>query len=123
MKEEKPDTVVFHGGGNDLPTSRSNPVPVLTIANDIIEAGLVCRKYGATNILISGVIARKQKYLQERCRDLNELLVSLCYIHNFKYIDNDNILVDEHLDKDGVHLNEEGSTVFANNLLDNLKCL
>ena len=121
MKEEQPDTIVFHGGGNDLPTSKNNPLPVLTIANDIMEAGLVCRKHGARNIFISGVIERKQQYTKKRCVELNELLVSLCSLHGFTYIENYNILLNEHLDNDGVHLNEEGTIVFANNLLDALK--
>ena len=122
MKEEKPDTIVFHGGGNDLPTSKENPLPVLTIANDIIEAGLLCRNYGARNIFISGVISRKQQYTKDRCTELNDLLVSLCKLHKFYYIENDNILADKHL-YDGVHLNEEGTILFANNLLDNLNAI
>ena len=119
MLEEKPDTVLMHAGGNDLCTTRNNPTPILDVANDIIDIGLACKKHGASRIVISGVITRKPKFLQERCEELNELLVSMCKIYNFTYIDNSNIGVDDLL-SDGVHLNQEGTDVLANNYL---KCL
>ena len=120
MLEEKPDTVIIHAGGNDLRTTRNNPTPALRVANDIIDIGLACKKNGASRVIISGVITRKPQFLQERCIEVNELLVSQCRLYNFTYIDNSDINLDC-LQRDGVHLNEEGTDLLANNYLDCLK--
>ena len=61
LEEEQPDTVIIHAGGNDLPTRKNNPTPVLEIANHIIEAGQICASYDVDNIYISSVINRKTR--------------------------------------------------------------
>jgi hypothetical protein len=122
MLEEKPDTVVIQAGGNDLRTTRNNPTPALRVANDIMDIGLACKKKGASRVCISGVPIRKAKFLQERAKEVNELLVSLCQVNNFTYIDNSEIDL-ECLHKDGVHLNHEGTKLLANNYLDCLNSL
>ena len=119
MKEEKPDTVIIHAGGNDLRTTRNNPTSTSSVANNIIDIGSACKKHGAARVVISGVITRKPKFLQERCKEVNELLESMCKLYNFTYIDNSGIGLD-YLRSDGVHLNEEGTVLLANNYL---KCL
>jgi hypothetical protein len=122
MLEEKPDTVVIQAGGNDLRTMRNNPTPALQVAHDIIDIGLACKKKGASRVCISGVPIRKAKFLQERARDVNEVLVSQCRLYNFTYIDNADITL-EYLHNDGVHLNHEGTKILANNYLDCLNSL
>ena len=122
MREEKPDTVIIHAGGNDLRTMRNNPTPPMQVANEIIDIGLACKKNGASRVIISGVITRKPKFLQDRCRDVNEVLASLCEISKFTYIDNKDITLD-YLLKDGVHLNDEGSVLLAQNYLNCLNKL
>ena len=112
-----PDSVIILAGGNDLPTPKEKPVPVLEIANDIIEAGIICEKHGVQEIYISSVLPRKVSYMQRRGNELNDILKSLCYLHNFTFIDNYNI-THEHLLQDGVHLSNFGSDILANNFLD-----
>ena len=120
LAEERPDTVIIQAGGNDLPTKKSSPTPVLDIANHIIDAAVVCRKYDVRNIFISSVMPRNLPYMQHRRRDLNMLLKNLCTINNFIFIDNSNILLKEHISNDGVHLNHSGTVILANNLLQYL---
>ena len=60
LKDEKPDTVLLQYGGNNLPTRRNNPIPVVTIANDIIEGGQICKKNGVRDVFVSSVMPRKQ---------------------------------------------------------------
>ena len=55
--------------------------------------------------------------MQRRGNELNDILKSLCYLHNFTFIDNYNI-THEHLLQDGVHLSNFGSDILANNFLD-----
>ena len=119
LVDEAPKVVLIQCGGNDLQTSKSNPTPVEEIANHIIETGKLCENYGAENILIAGIIARKQGYMEKRRNDLNVLLRDMCYNLGFIFIDNDNI-GQEHLFPDGVHLNQNGSDILSTNILHSL---
>ena len=118
LQEVAPKTVIIQSGSNDLPTSRYDPVPVGDIANDIMASGMTCKQYGVQNVIISSVLPRNKWFLQERARDLNKFLSELCKVCGFIFIDNSNILVDQHLYTDGVHLNDEGTIVLANNYLE-----
>ncbi len=44
----------------------------------------------------------------------------MCKLLNFIFIENGNIVLKEHILRDGVHLNDSGSDLLANNFLDNL---
>ena len=119
LEESRPKTVILHMGGNDLPTPRGEtPRSIDEIANDIMEAGDTCRRYGVRDIFVSSVVVRKQLYAQRRCEELNACLRELCTSHGFIYIDNSNIKL-EHL-YDGVHLNSEGTILLASNYLSYL---
>ena len=114
LEEETPESVIIQTGGNDLPTPRSNPVPVSEIAGEIIKSGLLCQRGGVKNIFIGGVLLRRPYYTQSRCRELNELLREECKRHGFIYIDNTNIDM-SHVHDDGVHLTFEGSNILRDN--------
>ena len=116
MTKEKPSIVIIQAGGNDLPDNRRDSNKLVNVANKIIEAGLTCRKLGATNILIGGVTIRQTKFLRERCMELNDILQSLCSFNNFTFINNSDIN-EEHLHSDGVHLNDDGTKLLADNYL------
>ena len=53
--------------------------------------------------------------MQERAKELNFILKDLCKLHNFIFIDNHEITT-EYL-VDGVHLNDIGSNILAENFL------
>ena len=93
---------------------------MLNIANDIIEVGVICKRYNVSNIFISSILPRQLAYLQGRRKELNDILRNLCTLHNFTFIDNDNIILRKHILNDGVHLNHNGSTLLARNFWDNL---
>ena len=117
LEEERPDTIIIHAGGNDLPTSRENPLPVLDIANDLIEAAQTCKLSGATQIMVSSVLPRKAKYMNIRCGELNGILKNLCYLYDFTFIDHEGYITTKHLSKDGVHLSDEGTRQLAKDYL------
>ena len=87
------------------------------IANEIIDIAMMCTKYEVSNICISSVLPREDFHLQLRRKELNNNLRSLCELYNFTFIDTDHgedkIVLSEHIDYDGVHLNILGSEVLA----------
>ena len=119
MTKEKPSIVLIQAGGNDLPTKQKDRTSLVTVANSVIEAGLKCRKLGALHVLIGGVTIRRTNFLKKRCDELNNILKSLCLINNFTFINNSDIK-DEHLYTDGVHLNDDGYKLLADNYLNAL---
>ena len=109
------DSALLHMGGNDL-QDLYRPELIFKLASEIIDAGLICRKQGADTVFIAGVTVRKYEYTWERCRLLNQELKDLCKKNNFVFVDNTNINYVDHL-CDGVHLNEDGDSILANNYL------
>ena len=69
------------------------------------------------DICVTGVLPREDFYLQLRRKELNDVLKSLCDLYGFYYIDmdhgEDRIILSEHIDYDGVHLNSLGSEMLA----------
>ena len=116
MPEEKPDIVLIQAGGNDLPTKST----VLQIANDIIEAGIVCKEMGASKVLISSVLPRRDFHLQLKRRELNSVLKSMCEVHNFTFISNERMVLSQHISSDDVHLNDLGTELLQNTFVSYL---
>ena len=119
LLEEKPDTAIVHHGGNDLSKDSNRLNEDLLIqetANNVIDSALLCRNTDVQDVIVSGIPIRKDKVLQRRISKLNELLQSMCQINNFRFINNNNIGL-EHLHNDGVHLNDDGTKVLADNYL------
>ena len=52
--------------------------------------------------------------MDQRRVEMNKYLQAMCVSYGFTFIDNDNITHD-HLDEDGVHLTESGSSLLASN--------
>ena len=112
-------TVIIQTGGNDLsPLPGKKALPTADIAKSIIEVGTVCKQFDAQHVLIGGVTTRSKEYEQRRCQELNEVLEGMCKLNGFTFIDNSTITT-EHL-YDGVHLNNNGSKVLADNYLNAL---
>ena len=120
LSEEQPDIVIIQAGGNDLANNASN---LLDIANNIMEIGQICKRYGASKICISSVLPREDFHYQLRRKDLNELLKNLCVVHDYAFMENSNIILSKHICGDGVHLDVRGSSVFSANLLESLNFL
>ena len=115
LKKEKPDSALVQIGGNDLQKAYTTKL-LTSLANQIIETGQTCREHNVKTVFIGGVTVRQQQYTWERCKQLNVMLQDLCKKHQFIYVDNSNITVNEL--SDGTHLNEKGTIIMANNFLD-----
>ena len=92
----------------------SYPRTLADIAEELLEAGAICKRYGVEKICIGGVPVRPG--VQGRCYDLNRILSRRCRARNYVFIDNKYIFLG-HL-YDDVHLNHHGVRVLANNYLD-----
>ena len=88
-------------------------MPLDELANHIIEAGEICKRYGVEDIFVAGVTARPG--LQRRCYGLNDRLEQLCEERGFVFINNDNISISHLYDK--VHIGEAGSRILKGNYL------
>ena len=112
-----PDIVVLHGGCNDIsPRKNQENLTEEEIAHEIINAGLYCRSAGVNEIVISGLICRKNHYFNSRVSKVNILLQKLCFENKFYFIDNNNIK-SENLYTDGLHLLDNGKIILANNFI------
>ena len=110
LDEKRPNAVIIQAGGNDLPTS----TPLSEIADNLIEAAGMCRRFGVQKICIGGVITRPG--LQKRCIELNKILVRRCKSHRYDFINNNRIFLGHLYDE--VHLDDFGTDILANNYLD-----
>ena len=106
----------MQAGGNDLAEDHRTPV---SIAHDVIEIANKAKTSGVKDIFVGGVTVRSKQFTKERLQVLNTALQSLCKFHNFIFIDNSDIKV-HHL-YDGVHLNNEGISILADNYLKALR--
>ena len=121
LDEEKNgvDSVIIVAGGNDITVGKPNlnSRSVSQIANDIIEAGLLCRnEHGVKHIYISSVLPRCFAYYQMQRKVLNNILKDHCELNGFTFIANDNIILKYHIGHDGVHLNKSGASLLCRNL-------
>ena len=117
LEEVAPKTVVIQCGGNDLSTPKGEtPTPVEQIAEEVISLGEFSQQHGVKNVLIAGVPIRRKQFIQERCTQLNNILMEFCKSRGYTFIDNGNIDL-THVQSDGTHLNYEGSDLLANNYL------
>ena len=123
LKNNKTDSVVILGGGNDL----SSSAPPETIAQTLINIGVDCSKANVPTekIRISSVLPRDDALLQMKRKQVNDILQRKCLEHNFTFIENKNIVLSRHIRSDGVHLNKSGTSRLVQNFLDvlNGKCL
>ena len=111
LSEDKPDIIIIHAGTNNL-TKKEQTIQETT--KEIIDIAKTCRRAGVQSVYISSLTCRPA--YQNEIREINELLKHYANIHEYMFIDNDNIH-DNQLWKDEVHLNDTGICTLANNYL------
>ena len=111
--DKTPHRTILHGGCNDVSNKNSTPKK---IANEIGVMTILCRSYGVNDILISTVICRRNKFLNEKVKRINFLLKFICEENEYFFIDNSNIEI-RNLWKDGIHLLEPVKTKLAKNFI------
>ena len=73
-----------------------------------------------SDIVVSGVLVKKNIRLSAIIRQLNDKVSDLCKECGFHFISDDKI-TREFLCDDGIHLNDEGTNVLAGNFVDFIK--
>jgi len=118
LLESKPDGVLIHGGTNDIwgKNQRKN-ASSQRIAEDIISIGLKCKQGGVKTIYISSILATRLPTSNKTADEINVLLKLLCMQHNFIYIDNSFISINDLHQGDEVHLGWEGRKKLVDNYL------
>ena len=113
--EDRPD--IIHIGSNDITHNIVNNIDAKGISKRSIDIGQKCLLYGVKEMVISSIFIRRQFKLTRIIRQVNDHLRNECRNNKFNFISNDSI-TSECLWKDGLHLNNEGTCMFASNLLD-----
>ena len=109
LLHEDLETVIIHTGTNNATTDTPQMIvdKLITLKRNIEGSILKCR------VIISKLIVRTDNTkANTTIQNTNRLIKEL----QIQTVDNSNISK-KHLEKRGLHLNQEGNTVFASNLL------
>ena len=60
LKEQKPDIIVMHAGGNDISYKNKGNVNMNELADNIISLAMICRDFRDPDVVISEVLRKKQ---------------------------------------------------------------
>ena len=116
LVEDRPDIVIIHIGSNDIAHNTVDQIDVKDIVNRIINIGKKCLSYGVKEVIISCIFIKKQFKLTR----IIKLMTSYrddCARSNFQFISNDNV-TRQVLWRDGLHLSNDSTYIFASNLVD-----
>ena len=116
LSEEKPEIVILHVGINDMLSDRENTTPDDEIASEIIKIGKKCIASGVRKVFVSSLVHCKHISF-ERLRKVNGMIKEQSVENDFIFIENNNIDA-FHLSKDGIHLQEPGKVILAQNFID-----
>ena len=109
LKHWKTNTAIIHAGTNDLFAGTRGD----NIADTIAYLGLELKDRGVKNIGISGMTpVQGQKW---EILNLNHCLRLMCKAYKFDFIDNTNIIFQNHVSRDGTHLNYDGVDILTGN--------
>ena len=117
LEEDRPDIVILHIGCNDITHRTIDNIDIKDISNQLIDIGKKCKSYGGKEVIFSSILVKKQVKLTQIIRQVNDYLRDECERNSFCFVNNDNI-TREYLWKDGTHLNNDGTRIFAGNLVD-----
>ena len=77
LVDETSNTTLIHEWCNDI----SNKTSTLeNIAKDLLEMAKTCRGYGASDIFMSSIICRRNKFLNKKVKCVNFLCVKMCEV-------------------------------------------
>ena len=116
LHEDKPYTKLIYIGSNDIIPSKQRDLNVNDVVQIIIDTGLYCRECDVKDVIISSILVKPNFYLTKIIRQIDYLLSEYCVSNNFHYLTNDNISR-QNLWKDGIHLNNVGNNILAENFI------
>ena len=87
------------------------------IVSEILETVAKCRTYGVNEVFVSGLTCRPT--YEKQINRINTLLRENASNRGYMFVDNSDIL-EKHLWKDRLHLNDQGTINLSCNFLDSL---
>ena len=117
LVEERSDIVIIQVGSNDITQNTVNQIGAKDIVNRIVNIGKKCLSYGVKEVIISLIFIKKQFKLRRIIRQVNDFLRDEYKRNNFQFASDDNI-TREVLWRDGLHLNNASTYLFASNLVE-----
>ena len=119
VMQECPRTVVLVCGGNDLPNHVASSKKLHEIAEYMVKGCLdVKNRLGVENVLISSIMPRENSVFQGNRHQMNLILQKMCEENGLGFINNKNIILSKHITWDGTHLNDQGTNILRQNLLE-----
>ena len=85
LKEQKPDIIVIHEGGNDINCKIKGNVNVNELADNIINLAVICRDFGVPDIAISEVLPKKSITVTAIIRKINDRVKELFKNQKFHF--------------------------------------
>ena len=112
----KPDTIVMHIGSNNVTNKTVDNLDARDLAEKIVAIGKRCLEAGIGEVVISSIFTKRSGKLAAKIREVNDYLNDLCESLGIIFVYNNDVK-QEHIDRDGVHLTDEGTFYFANSIL------
>ena len=113
----KPSRLVLFAGTNDIGYSSREGVPdERKIVDNLINIGVYAKERGTTEVFISSIIHRRGYHYKNSINRVNNLLYLRCLEEGFLYLDH-SYISGEHLQFDGLHLNDQGTRILKLNIL------
>ena len=112
LRDDQPDIAIIHIGSYSLYRNDN-----FGMVDEILNIVDICKSYGVNEVFVSGITCRHQFY--KNVCEINNMLRSKQFIKDFIFIDNAN-LKPEHIWRDKIHLNDNGTSILTNNFI---RCL
>ena len=87
------------------------------MTDEIINIGKICRQYSVKDVIFFYILVKNSNKLSKIISQVNETVTKKCQENGVYFASNGNSLW-KHLFNDSVHLADEGTNVFAGNILD-----
>ena len=112
LNEENIDRIIINIGTNNLSYQNQTENEIMI---EIIEIVKKCHQYGVNEIFIAGVTIRPR--YEKQINIINNLLKENATRYNYQFICTADIM-EKHLWKDKLHLNEQGTIILVGKTLD-----
>ena len=113
LNDDTPGVLIQHIGCNNIGNKQ---LTENEIEEWIVKIGRQCKESNISDVFISSLICRAQKRLNDKVIAVNNILKRVCKLNRLGFIDNSNICA-ESLFQDGLHLNDDGKVILANNFI------
>ena len=113
INDDTPDVLIFQIECNNIGNIKLSE---REIAEWIVMIGRQCKESNVNHVFISSVICRAQTRLNAKVKAVNNILKEICRLNGLGFVDNSNIGL-EHLYEDGLHLNDDGKALLADNFI------